>query len=212
MQCHEFESRAHELLDARFPPADDPAIADHAAQCPACRAALSDLTSLIETVAVHPRPVGRADLAARVLTDLRAHPRKPAARWVVLATAASLLVAAAVAIWSVVDQRPVANTSPVSKFPPAAVDNQPPNAAATTDLSGTLSDAWLLAPGISAVESPSADDPATSGWGGELAAGLSPLADSTADAWDFLMTALPGADGTGPNGSAPPDAAPNDET
>src|SRR5262245_4254703 len=129
MHCHEVEARIQELLDERRSPADDPALASHAAQCAACRAVLSAWTSMLDAVSVRERPVGRADLASRVLADLRVRPaadrsvRRPALRWAALATAAALLIAATVAVSNKVDQRPVADDS---RSPPDLVNTALP--------------------------------------------------------------------------------------
>lgn len=200
MQCHEFEARLQELLDERLSPAADPALSAHAAQCSACRGSQAVWSAMLTGISAHPRPAGRADLAQRVLAELRMRPAddksilKPALRW----AAAALLIATTLALWNAPDDRPVAEDAP----PPAPQwTDAPPEprpvdepAAPASDLGSALADAWLLAPGFETPESTreeTQESPEPSLWGAELSAGLRPLADSTSDAWDFLMTALP---------------------
>jgi hypothetical protein len=72
----------------------------------------------------------------------------------------------------------------------------------------TLADAWLLAQISPTTEAGATDERSTAPqWGDELATGLRPLADSTADAFSFLMIALPDDPATTPvPGMQPPGA------
>jgi hypothetical protein len=91
-----------ELLDARRPPATDPDLAAHAAECQACRDMLSACGAAIEAVAAHlpAAPVGLADRVAADWRDLRAQPARTgwyrglrATAVVVAATAAAVVLA-----------------------------------------------------------------------------------------------------------------------
>jgi hypothetical protein len=78
--------------------------------------------------------------------------------------------------------------------PRAAMDGEgtAPVAAPMREVRAALAEAWLLAPASPvAAASSTGDDAAVVGWGDELATGLRPLADSTADAFSFLLAALP---------------------
>lgn len=68
-------------LDGELPPAEATALAGHAAACPACAAALSDLRGLRTAFEQLPQPTLGVDLAGVIEGRLAARPRlRPASR------------------------------------------------------------------------------------------------------------------------------------
>lgn len=101
MNCDHFERAWNERLDTRPGAAFDPGgeLAEHAAQCAACRAIQQRYQVLSQALQVWGGPPSPpADLTARVLTAWEAERRRPrlgpAVRWAALAAAVMLAVVA----------------------------------------------------------------------------------------------------------------------
>lgn len=110
MNCHTFDKRIQQLLDARQPLVGDALLEAHALACPACEETLATYQCMLLGVRQLPRPSLDSGFAARVVGEAQLPEVKVAARggtssrvrWLApLATvAALLLVAVAVGVWS----------------------------------------------------------------------------------------------------------------
>jgi hypothetical protein len=96
MQCEQFESRLHDLLDRRSRPERDDALRAHAFHCPACRQVLDTQELLWDGLEFFEAPEMSSNFASRVLSQYQ--PPQPANDRVrkvfvaVCAVAAALLV------------------------------------------------------------------------------------------------------------------------
>jgi hypothetical protein len=91
MQCEEFEDRLNQVLDARRRPEWDAELRLHCETCPECRDVATAYGVLLDGFYALAMPEAPADMAARVLADVR--PRLSLARNVSL-TVAALAIAA----------------------------------------------------------------------------------------------------------------------
>lgn len=105
MNCGQFETRLNLVLDQRRSPADDPALATHAAVCANCDELLADHMTLIASVARARLPRMSAGFANRAVAALapvvvrqrRSH-RVLLAACVALSSAAAMLLAISI-VW-----------------------------------------------------------------------------------------------------------------
>jgi hypothetical protein len=110
MNCGQFETRMNLVLDQRRSPADDPALAAHAAVCTACEQLLADHSVLVACVVENRTPLlpsrgfaNRVVAAAEVSTNMTAVRQRRASRlWltlgVTLSSAAAMLLAISI-VW-----------------------------------------------------------------------------------------------------------------
>jgi hypothetical protein len=115
MQCEEFEDRLNQVLDARRRPEWDAELRLHCEACPECRDVAIAYGVLLDGFYALAMPEVPADMAARVLCDVR--PRLSPARRVLvsvtaLAIAAGLLIVVVPVLRSAA--RAVAHVAPVS--------------------------------------------------------------------------------------------------
>jgi hypothetical protein len=95
MQCEEFEDRLNLILDERGRPECDAELELHVEACAECRHIAALYGALLDGFCALSAPDAPADMAARVLVDVRPRRSTTRGRWVyaALATAACLLVA-----------------------------------------------------------------------------------------------------------------------
>jgi hypothetical protein len=114
MHCREFEDRLQAILDDRRTPQRDPRLREHAARCESCRQLLTDQAALLAGFSRRQAPQPRADFARQVvLAATAASLRRNSARktWlaigVALASAAAVLLAVSLALYSRQTNEPV---------------------------------------------------------------------------------------------------------
>lgn len=233
MNCEEFDTRLNEILDRRALPQADRELAAHAGECGRCRQEMVGFALLADTAAWRLAPAAPAETARRV--QARFNLRRRGRTWGWAALAASLLAAAWLGIRAgqpgargSAAQGPVAADAnrrvdpdvKTARTPGARQHDAPPRhgapglgmiARASTDryldlarqTSRTVTEAVdsLSLPADAAPQKAAADD-----WTRQVASGLKPLTDSTAGAFDFLLSALPeDRPAAGPDAAAPSD-------
>ena len=207
MQCEEFETRLNELLDARSGPERDAPLAAHAETCGSCRALLAAERIMLERFQADLRPAVSPEFTRQVLA--RSRFSRPRRQYVLAALAASLLIAAGIrwmpGVWSppegsTIGRNPIeAPTLPVAVGPPVkSLETNINYATAARQARQTLTDAIALLPTtesfLATEETPIEGQ---SSWSSEIADYIDPLTDSTGEAFNFLLSVLPG-DATAP--------------
>lgn len=94
MKCEEFEDRLNQVLDERRRPEWDAELRLHCEGCPACRGVAGSYGVLLDGFYASATPPPPADLAIRVVDELRAQPvvgRRASLAAALLATAAAAL-------------------------------------------------------------------------------------------------------------------------
>jgi hypothetical protein len=214
MRCDEFESRLQTVLDERGQAELQSALALHAEQCTDCAAMLSGYDVLWEGLAALPLPEPRADLAQRVLDEMRVvrAPRRyswrlPAA---VIAVAATVLIAVlpllrhdngavqVVPDITVESQPLVAQRSTVPAGYTLPINlRQQPMADVAKETGQSLAVAVLALPGVRSGSPESRPE-----WMLQVTDGLQPVTHSMAGALNVLLRAIPSVDSTRPDPSA----------
>ena len=215
MRCDEFESRLNEALDARRNPADDRLLARHAGACGRCRQLAAAMDLIGESLRWSERPEPSEALARNVLAQVAS--TRPAAQrsWSVwshltLAAAIALLVMVVVPRRSAEPDRPAVAraVAPISVEAMARAEVPEPALAPVGQLareatsryatlaqntSDSLSGVWSMWRPLTLPQQDeeTAGAPAREPLLAEMAAGLRPLADSTAGAMSFLLDILP---------------------
>lgn len=221
MRCDEFEARLNDLLDRRRDLGGDAALTNHADGCPQCRRLWQSYENLFSELAWLERPAPADDLPERVVVALRDSPRTQNRYWLSAVWAAAAAVAVAVALdqgGQPVDLGvPLAADLPpaVSVAPPVLNEAAPGGAElpagllarqATAryadlarDTQAVFTDVAALWPSSAVAGLPAVNDaeqvavasqvdPAVEN---PMAAGLKPLADSTAGTMSYLLDILP---------------------
>ncbi|MGE0605591.1 MAG: anti-sigma factor [Pirellulales bacterium] len=212
MQCDEFENRLNDLLDARAAPEQDPQLAAHGEECQPCRALLAAERRLLQGLARNTLPTVAADFADVVVRRSRV-PVRPWRKYAAWAVAASLLMAVGIR-WMTTGQiagptpTTIAKDTPGGTSPDAIGQQLPPLPGRTTpsrylaaaqETRQTFSEALLIFPTTpsvatsSTVAGPADDEPGEEAvsWPADVAECMEPLADTTGDALDFLLSVLP---------------------
>ena len=210
MQCGDFETRLHDLLDLRQAPEADATLRQHAQACAECRELLVAMTAAVGELERWEIPAAPRELPHRVAAEiqpLQVASRQPVKNWWRMAAAA----ATAAAVWLMwgmpgwrVLQQPEA---------PAVVQQQNdvgaqqdvaagPMVEATTIAADKLRElheqtreslalAWLAVPGMTEPTPDEAPPPAQQAtWGQELSETLSPVTRSTTGALESLWQTL----------------------
>jgi hypothetical protein len=214
MRCDEFESRLQTVLDERGQAELAPALALHAEQCTDCATLLSGYEVLWEGLAALPLPEPRADLAVRVLGELRVV--RPARRYSWRLSGAVLAVAAALLVAVLPLVRPGNDT--VQVMPATTAESQPlvaqrstaptgytlpinlrqqPMADVAKETGQSLAVAVLALPGVRSGSPESRPE-----WMLQVTDGLQPVTHSMAGALNVLLRAIPSVDSTRPDPSA----------
>lgn len=222
IHCREFESAWDAVLDTRPTDAPGPALGDHAAACPSCRAVHARNLLLVQALrSLGPPPAGRDGFAERVLAALALEPVAAVlsirARVVRFAAAAAIIAALVVGgrAWT---SRPTIE-APVAVTPPAEpADLTEALATATSATFDLAREASAPAARVGRQVLDSAEFPETGSalgfsetmlpaatvWrtvGDRVNAGVQPLGGSARHAFGFLL-------GSTPDDPAPLPAAP----
>jgi hypothetical protein len=231
MTCRDTERLWNELLDAREAPRPglESRLEAHAATCPACAAVAARYRALRRALATWMPAAVPPEFAARVVRSVEAEAdvrpvevlplRRPMAiprgAWL---AAAAVLVASAIALWTI----PLGTRDKLTDAP------TPPPAAGSLDLSDALADATsatlelardasapagrlgrdVLAAGLPSAAAPEVEVAAVPSAavlrsvGDRVGAGVRPLSGSARHAFGFLLPSSTGDDGAVPD--APP--------
>ena len=194
MHCAEFESRFHQLLDARVAPECDRRLLAHSAECAACRQMLQAQQTLFAGLDAFDPPATSRDFAQQVVLRRRAPKKRfSTAALAIAAMAAAVLLTAALMNGGF--GGPVNPAKQPTTGLPVAIGNSHRSIAsspAANDAAAQIATEEYRAILHTFLEDlPSATDriPAVD----HLAGGLKPIASSFSAALDALRRTIPGA-------------------
>lgn len=144
MQCHEFDERMHEFLDARRLPEQDPALLAHAGECGSCRQQLAAQESLFRGLGARRIAAVSPGFASRVVAQVHTADVRPALKprrpWLLAAAIVSTAAAALLALGLFVNrQGPDVQPGGLVQQEPDAGAHQPPKGLIAVDPRGNQS-------------------------------------------------------------------------